>query len=734
LSARSALAQATFLLLDYTNTWRFHTNYVDPGFSPGDAWASPDFDDSQWRSGQGLFGYESTAGEYDLFAPFNTYISPPYRGIFFGQPPFPAPPPPPPGPISTYFRTHFNWDTPALNVVLNFTNAVDDGIIVYLNGVELYSFNVPAERPLPWNLLSLPGGANPLGEAVPVITNLLAPSLVMGDNVLAVGLYQHAPTTSDDVFGMRLTATFPQPPLNLDPTEPSDHVAYLFRLITLRAVANASPPPTYQWYEDGAILPGATTPSYSFMNTNVCGGSQTHSFYCVVSNPLGSFQTRTAFVDFRGDDVRLVIMNIVGSPNFSNVVVQFSHFMDRGSAADPFNYAIRATNGDLFVPLSANLLPDGRSVLLNLTNGLLPGTSYELIPNPFITDVCGDGLSIEPRPGPFTTWTLNPCPGVTFEAYFTPPGSPINVAPPLPGQEPWRVLFPDHPSEVFRLVRGFNSLEAYEQNQHTLYGGRMRGLFIPPVSGGWHLFLRSDGPGELWFNPTGPGADGRVLVATENGCCRPFQEPPFPQTSPRLDLVAGHAYYVEADWSVGTWGGYCQVAARLEGDSTIAANLLPIPNEWLGSATLPGVAGSLSLTRQPAGVSVGAGETATLSVGVNTDVPVCYQWLRGGMEIPGAIRPEYSYTAAPAELPIRFNVRVTLLGAAPVMSDAAWVTGSGIRLVRLAAGEARLDWPDASYHLQSAAELNGPWTTDSAATSGTHIRIDAGNRYFRLAK
>jgi hypothetical protein len=199
-------------------------------------------------------------------------------------------------------------------------------------------------------------------------------------------------------------------------------------------------------------------------------------------------------------------------------------------------------------------------------------------------------------------------------------------------------------------------------------------------------------------------------------------------------LVAGRAYYLEADWSVGIGGGYCQVAARLEGDPTLAVDLLPIPIEWLGSATLPGVAGSLAITRQPAGVSVGPGETATLSVGVNTDVPVCYQWLRDDAEIPGAIRPEYQYPAAQIEPPIRFSVRVTLLGAEPVLSEPAWVTMAGLEVVRLAAGEARLDWPDPTYHLQSAPALNGPWTTDPDATSGVHVRIDTGNRYFRLVK
>jgi hypothetical protein len=678
LSAWRAPAQPNVLLLDYTNTWRFHTNNLDPGFNPGDAWTSPEFVDSQWPAGQGLFGYETSPEEYALFAPFNTYIPSPFTGSQEFT-----------GPISTYFRTHFSWDLPPANVILNFTNAVDDGLIVYLNGVELYSYNVPAgDRPLPWNLLSLPGGSTPLGEAVPVITNLLAPSLVMGDNVLAVGLYQQALTTSDDVFGMRLTAT-PARTLVLDPTQPSNQVSLTFTPVTLRAVASASPLPAYQWYEEGELIPGATAASYTFINTNSCGASLPHAFYCVVSNPLGSSQTRTAIVSFVTDDLPLEITRVVGSGDLSNVVVEFNNVVDKTSAEDPFNYLIQATNGDGFVPWTAHQLSDGRSVVLNLTNALASGASYLLVPTSFIIDLCGRELPT--RPAPFDAWTQNPCPGVTFEAYFSPPGSPNSYP---PGQEPWRVLFPDHPSEVLRLVRAFNSLEAYDENQHTRYGGRMRGIFIPPISGGWRLFLRSTEPGELWFNPAGPGADGRMLAATMFACCLAFQEPPFPQTSARFELMAGRAYYLEADWSANA-GGFCQVAARLEDDPTPANQLSPIPIAWLGSATVPGVAGSVTITRKPVGAILGENQTTTLSVGIDTDAPVCYQWLRDGVEIPGAIRPEYRYEAQEGEVLIRFNVRVTLLGAEPVVSDPAWVSVSlgyspTIHHVRLVAGETNL--------------------------------------------
>src|SRR5262245_2523999 len=151
-----ALVAQPVLLLHPTNTvWKFHPNQPtlgDPGYNPADAWVAPAFDDSGWTNGKGLFGYESTANLYPL--PFFSYIVPP-NGVAAGNPIFPgqtgSPLSPGPsgagtGPASTYLRVHFNWSGPTENVNLTFTNYIDDGMAVYLNGTVLWD----------WNMLPLP--------------------------------------------------------------------------------------------------------------------------------------------------------------------------------------------------------------------------------------------------------------------------------------------------------------------------------------------------------------------------------------------------------------------------------------------------------------------------------------------------------------------------------------------------------------------------------------------------
>src|SRR5262249_33803084 len=111
-------------LIDYTNTWRYHTNKTDPGYSPVDAWTAKNFDDSSWPQGAGVFGYESSVGAGGVGtiypATFHTFITPP-NGVGVGLPIFPGEPGSPlsPGPNvagtggpSHYFRIHFQWSGP----------------------------------------------------------------------------------------------------------------------------------------------------------------------------------------------------------------------------------------------------------------------------------------------------------------------------------------------------------------------------------------------------------------------------------------------------------------------------------------------------------------------------------------------------------------------------------------------------------------------------------------------
>jgi hypothetical protein len=68
------------------------------------------------------------------------------------------------------------------------TNYIDDGCIYYLNGVELLRYNMPAGDVYAssYSLPALTEGYSPMFNETIFIRTNLAPSLVVGDNVLAV--------------------------------------------------------------------------------------------------------------------------------------------------------------------------------------------------------------------------------------------------------------------------------------------------------------------------------------------------------------------------------------------------------------------------------------------------------------------------------------------------------------------------------------------------------------------
>ena len=174
------LATQTVSLIPVHQVWR----YNQAGVALDPDWRAPLFDDSVWPAGPALLGFENSV-PFPYFAPISTPLTPPAQG----------------GPVTVYFRTHFNFTTAVTVAGLISSNWVDDGAVYYLNGVEVgrlriatgaVSFTTPAEN------------VNPEGQ-----TNVLtfpADSLFYGDNVLAVEVHQVNSSSSDVVFGMTLDA------------------------------------------------------------------------------------------------------------------------------------------------------------------------------------------------------------------------------------------------------------------------------------------------------------------------------------------------------------------------------------------------------------------------------------------------------------------------------------------------------------------------------------------------
>jgi len=230
--------------------WRYNKS----GVNLGTAWTQPDYNDSAegWEGpGVMLFGFETTPAEYAPLS-FSTV--------------FPDPSTQSPFVTNYYFRAHFTVAgiTPAALAAAKLitANVVDDGSVLYLNGTEVFRFNMPtgAITATSFSSFGLSGeGWPPLNSTVFFRTNM-ATNLVVGDNVLAVEVHQGSTTSSDVVFGMLLFAVPPTPLVLTE--QPVSQTNVIGSMVTF-AVRVTGTDPVYQWYSNNVALLNATQSSYS---------------------------------------------------------------------------------------------------------------------------------------------------------------------------------------------------------------------------------------------------------------------------------------------------------------------------------------------------------------------------------------------------------------------------------------------------------------------------------------
>lgn len=113
-----------------------------------------------------------------------------------------------------------------------------------------------------------------------------------------------------------------------------------------------------------------------------------------------------------------------------------------------------------------------------------------------------------------------------------------------------------------------------------------------------------------------------------------------------------------------------------------------------------------TITAAPAATTVSDGQAASFSVTASGTAPLAYQWLRGGVEIPGATATIYALPAATlADSGAGFSVRVSN-GAASVTTGAAVLTVTAVA-------------PNLTASPVNASVIEGQGATFSAVASGS---------------
>ena len=164
-------------------------NAADPGAFTTAHWMEPGFTTTGWATGNYGVGYETGV---------------PSAAALFNTPQVPA------GTLSIFTRAEFLVANPAMVDTVLIGADYDDGVVVWINGVEVFrSLEMPGGGVPAWDASATPhessNGALPNYGTLVDISGPAVAALVAGPNLLAVGVWNNAASSTDLVLVPKLS-------------------------------------------------------------------------------------------------------------------------------------------------------------------------------------------------------------------------------------------------------------------------------------------------------------------------------------------------------------------------------------------------------------------------------------------------------------------------------------------------------------------------------------------------
>jgi hypothetical protein len=443
------------------------------------------------------------------------------------------------------------------------------------------------------------------------------------------------------------------------------------------SVAATGTPLLYQWYKQGVgAITGATFPTYSVPQAALTNSGM---YYAVVYNPLSRATSAVAqvnvFADTTGPTVDAVFTYptvAAGVATLNQIIIEFNEPVTSASVSSPASYTVSGGVGNPAAVIVTNMavlsisnqsVTNYQSVVLVLASPLTQDTDYSVTLSGAVDSL---GNVAGSSSAPFHSWVSGAGNGLLFEA-FNVAGTSVEVFSLTDSPN-----YPDNPFTRTNLGV-LDSRAAFPDNTNNAYGGRIRGVFIPPVSGNWSFFFRTRQRGVVYLNPNGTDPAGKIEILRESTGNTPLNWDRF--TSPPQSLRAGRAYYIESLYKEGDGGAdFIKVAARLQG--TGFPTPVDTPDIQLDSNSLAGAAvafplapralgGTLTFVQDLQNLKVEQNHFAVFAPQVSnpSGLPLSYRWFRSGTAIPGANGPSYSFQVANGDNGATFRVEAAKLGA-----------------------------------------------------------------------
>lgn len=243
------------LLITNSSAWSYYnTSNAPPIDGNGFPWTDLFYDDNFWAVGLGEIGGGDRADGY----PETTTIDIGPTGSRYR---------------TVYFRKSFSVANPADygQVVLRLLR--DDGAVVHLNGLPLWTNNIPASSNAPVIYSTLAASAGDEG-IIYQIFNFPSALLQAGANSIAVEVHQTTATSSDLSFDLMLWGEIPTLPL-LTITSPTNGQSFIESTPVTVAVATSTFVTNVTLLVDGNPVGDDGTRPFSIVASNLSVGSHT---------------------------------------------------------------------------------------------------------------------------------------------------------------------------------------------------------------------------------------------------------------------------------------------------------------------------------------------------------------------------------------------------------------------------------------------------------------------------